>query len=291
METEGLTVIRKILVPIRGDGKGENTLAHAAVLAHRFGAHVEAVHSRPRPEDMLPYGIPVPGFLRDEIVKSAAEVANAEEAKLRADFDRWAAGLGLPQRVGSDARAPTVSWREAEGKQVDVIKTHGRLADLIVVAKPDRDRNLGANTLKSALFHTGRPVLMCPATDAAPEVLGACVAIAWNGSAEVARAVALTIDLIQAAAQVVVLSGGEEIHGASAEELLNYLALRGVEARLERVAAGGRIGDTLLAASAGAGADMMIMGAYRNSHEHETIFGGNTQAVVDRAMMPVAFVH
>lgn len=284
-------MIRKILVPIRGDGKGENTLAHAAVLARRFNAHLEAVHSRPRPEDMLPYGIPVPGFLRDEIVKSAADVADAEEVKLRADFDRWVTALGLATGVRPDSPAPTVSWREVEGKQVDVIKAHGRLADLIVVAKPDRDRNLGANTLKSALFHTGRPVLMCPTTQSAPSVLGATIAIAWNGSAEVARAVALTLDLIQAAGDVVVLSGGEEIHGASAEELLDYLALRGVVARLERIATAGRIGEVLLKASAAAGADMMIMGAYRNSHEHETIFGGNTQTVVDGARMPVAFVH
>ena len=52
---------------------------------------------------------------------------------------------------------------------MDVIKRHGRLADLVAVAKPDRDRNLGVNTLKSALFNTGRPVLLCPPADTAPQ--------------------------------------------------------------------------------------------------------------------------
>ena len=271
-------MIRKVLVPIRGDGKGENTLAHAAVLAHRFDAHVEAVHSRPGPEDMIPFGIPIPGILRDEIIKSSAEVANAEERRLRADFDQWVRNLNLaPQELplGTlQGERATVSWREAQGKQVDVIKTHGRLADLIVVAKPDRDRNLGANTLKSALFHTGRPVLMCPMVKSAPATIGARITVAWNGSTEVARAVALTADLIQAADDVIILSGQVEIHGASADELLRYLALRGVRARVERLPDARR-----------------IMGAYRNSHEHETMFGGNTQAVVDEAAMPVVLVH
>jgi len=39
------------------------------------------------------------------------------------------------------------------------------------------------------------------------------------------------------------------------------------------------------------GADTMIMGAYGDSHERETIFGGNTQQVVDRSLMPVIMVH
>jgi nucleotide-binding universal stress UspA family protein len=47
----------------------------------------------------------------------------------------------------------------------------------------------------------------------------------------------------------------------------------------------------LLSASTNLGADMMIMGAYGDSHERETIFGGNTQAVVDNAELPVLLNH
>jgi len=134
--------VRKIVIPIRGDGKGENVLAHAAVLARRYGAHVEALHCRPRPEDLMPYGVPLPAFLRKQIEESSVGLADQEEKTLPA------------------------SWREVPGKQIDVVKANGRLADLIVVAKPDRDRNLGANTLKAALFNTGRPVMMCPRSSA-----------------------------------------------------------------------------------------------------------------------------
>lgn len=34
-------MIRKVLVPVRGDGKGGNVLAHAAALARGFNGHIE----------------------------------------------------------------------------------------------------------------------------------------------------------------------------------------------------------------------------------------------------------
>ncbi len=276
--------VRKIVIPIRGDGKGENVLAHAAVLARRYGAHVEALHCRPRTEDLMPYGVPIPAFLRKQIEESSASVADQEEKTLYEEFLSLLGPVGLT--LGESA-----FWREAPGKQIDVIKANGRLADLIVVAKPDRFRNLGGNTLKAALFNTGRPVMMCPMRDDHPKVLCDRVAIAWNGSSEAARAVALTETIVSQASEVTVLSGGDEIHGATSEDLIGYLAARGVNARLERFDPVDGVGQMLLRRCHELSADTLIMGAYSESHERETVFGGNTQTVVDQAEMPVIFVH
>lgn len=285
-------MIRRILVPVRGDGKGDNVFAHAAVLARRFGAHIKVIHCRPRPEDLVPYGVPVPAFMGDEIKARALEIADLEEKGLRRELELLAAALEIPITDSPLAAAPSASWVEESGRQVDVIKRHGRLADLIVVAKPERDRNLGTNTLKAALFNTGRPVMMCPPRAIPPEVLGDNITIAWNGSTEAARAIALTADLLEKASTITILSAGDsEVHGAGADDLLEYLALRGVSALVERFAATRKIGEELLARSAAVGADMMIMGAYSDSHEREIVFGGNTQAVIDSAEMPVVLVH
>ena len=183
-------MIRKILVPVRGDGKGDNVLAHAAALAHRHGAHIEIVHCRPRPEDLMPYGVAIPEFLRKQLIKQSYEVADQEEAGLRAELEALARSLDLDFGDSNPGARPTVTFVEEAGRQVDVIKRHGRLSDIIAVARPDRDRNLGKNTLKAALFQSGRPVLMCPPARTPPKVLGARVALAWNGSAEAARALA-----------------------------------------------------------------------------------------------------
>jgi hypothetical protein len=74
--------IAKILVPVRGDGKGENVLAHAAAIARRHNAHIEAVHYRARPKDLIPHGGAVPPALREQLEAQAVELANAEEASL-----------------------------------------------------------------------------------------------------------------------------------------------------------------------------------------------------------------
>lgn len=286
-------MIRKILIPVRGDGKGDNVLAHAAALARRFKAHVAVTHCRPRAEDLIPFGIPIPTFLRDQLIKQSRELADLEEAGLQAELEALAVELGLTMvdKPTSDGNA-NASWTEEQGKQVDVIKSHGRLADLIAVAKPDVDRNLGSNTLKAALFHTGRPVMMCPNAENIPDDLGANITIAWNGSTESARAVALTAGLLESAETVTILTTGAAANtGNSAEELAQFLALRGVTAKIDRFTPGKNIGAQLLEHSAAAGASMMIMGAYGDSHERETFFGGNTQTVVDTANFPIVFVH
>jgi len=284
-------VIRKIVIPVRGDGKGDNVFAHAAALARRFKAHVVVTHCRPRGEDLMPYGVPIPAAMKKLLLKQTKEIANQVEDGLRAEVEVLAKQFKVKMTEKADGQVASASWVEEQGRQVDVIKHYGRLADIICVAKPDVDRNLGANTLKTALFHTGTPVMMCPHADTPPETLGDKIAIGWNGSIEATRAVALTMGIIAQASEVTILSSGNELHGATAEDLQTYLAERGITAKVERFVAKKKIGQELLERSKAAGADTLIMGAYGDSHERETIFGGNTQYVVDRSTMPVILVH
>ncbi len=134
-------------------------------------------------------------------------------------------------------------------------------------------------------------MLLCPPSENAPEGLGNRIAIAWNGSSEAARAVALALPLIQAAGEVVVLDGGVGDHGASGDELLRYLEIRGVQARREPIEAGDSPGRVILESARKAGADLVVMGAYSRSREYEAVFGGATQYVVDHCDVPVVMVH
>ena len=284
-------MIRKILVPVRGDGKGDNVLAHAAALAQRFKAHVTITHCRARAEDLMPYGVPIPAFLKQQIIDHTATLADQVEDGMQAEVRALAGTLKLEMTENPEGKAATASWVEEPGRQVDVIKRHGRLADLICVAKPDVDRNLGTNSLKAALFHTGRPVIMCPHNDDVPDELGNCLAIAWNGSIEAARAVALSLPLIEHADYITILTAGREASGASADDLASYLHLRGIDSTVNRFEPRRVVGLDLLKHAKEAGTNLLIMGAYGDSHEKETMFGGNTQYIVDNAEMPVVLVH
>jgi nucleotide-binding universal stress UspA family protein len=284
-------VIRKIVIPVRGDGKGDNVFAHAAVLATRYNAHIAVTHCRPRGEDLMPYGIAIPPALRKLLLSQSAGVANQVEDGMRKELTDLAAHFGIIMSDAPLSNQASAQWVEEQGRQVDVIKRHGRVADLICVAKPDVDRNLGTNTLKAALFNTGRPVMMCPLRATPPETLCDKVAIAWNGSIESSRAVATTLGILEQASEVTILSGGIEVNGADSANLLSYLLARGVNAKVEKLAAVKKVGKELLLHCSDSDIDTLIMGAYSNSHERETFFGGNTQHIVDHAEIPVVLVH
>ena len=284
-------MLAKILVPVRGDGMAETVMRHAAALARRHTAHVVVAHCRAKPDEMMPYSTLLPAFARDTILSQAAELADQEEEALREALHQTALTLDLHETDVPDGSRATVTFIEEFGRMGDIVKHHGRLADLIVAAKPNRDRNLGTNALKTALFQTGRPVLMCPPCETIAADFGRHVAVGWNGSLEAGRTVGLTTDLITAAERVTILSAGSgEPHGATAEELAEYYRLRGIATKIERFEAR-KPGAALLEKTAAVGASLLVMGAYGHSHERETLFGGNTQTVVDEAEIPVVMAH
>jgi nucleotide-binding universal stress UspA family protein len=286
--------IRTILVPIRGDGRGESVLDHALALGRRFNAHLAVVHCRSRPEDMLPFGVFVPTSFRRQITSSATALADDEESRIRALFKDYCSRHDLAiteNNLAAPRDRPSASWSEATGKQAAVVAVRGRLADVIVVAQPDRDRNLGVNTLEAALLQTGRLVLLGP--DAPVASLGRHVAIGWNGSSEAALAVTAALPILLAADQVTVLAamtGRKPDLGP--EELQAYLASHDCRAEIRSFEARAtEVGQGLLGAAKAAAADLLLIGAYGQTRRRDLVMGGVTQHIVDHVDLPVPMIH
>jgi nucleotide-binding universal stress UspA family protein len=286
--------VRTILVPVRGDGKGKSVLDHALALGRRFHAHLAVVHCRPRPEDMLPFGVYAPASFKEQITSSATTLADSEESRVRALFHDYCSAHDLAIVEGHLAAPkdrPSASFSEATGKQAEVVAIRGRLADIIAVAQPDRDLNLGFNTLEAALLETGKLVLLCPRAQV--DRIGQHVAIGWNGSAEAARAVAAALPILLAADRVTVLSAmtGGRID-LTPEDLQAHLSSHDVRAKLETFDAGAtEVGQGLLKAAQDAGADVLLLGAYGHSRRRSLVMGGVTQHVIDHARLPVLLIH
>ncbi|NQV99987.1 MAG: universal stress protein [Rhodospirillales bacterium] len=285
--------IKTILVPVRGDGKGEGVLDHALALAERFGAHIEAVHARAKPEDYLPYGTLISRAMKDSILESARANAEGEEARFRLLFNEYCAAKGLTvlQKPPSPGNRVTASWREETGKQAAVIALRGRLTDLIAVPKPDGETRLGSNTLESALTETGKLVLMAPPLPVS--ALGAHLAVAWNGSAESARAVSAAMDVLNGADKVTILVAdtGSSIP-LSADDLVDFLRWHNIEPAVQTFeTADNNIGGPLLEQAKAVGADTLLMGAFGHNRQREFILGGVTQHVIAKATLPVIFAH
>ncbi len=286
-----LSRLHSILLPVRGDGKGDNAMKHAAILARKHTARLRVVHCRLRTQDLMSYGVVIPKIVRDQIEAAVSQNANATEEQLLQEFRDLAGQFDLAEQDHVPGKA-TTRFIDYDGKQADAVKYYGRLADLICVPQPDPNMNLGFNTLKSALFSSGRPVMMCPHNDNVADTFTDHVCIGWNGSLEATRAVALAAPIIAHAKSVTILSSGVSDHAATPEQLQRHLELREIPSTIRKFTVTGKnAGTQLLAETKEAGAGLLIMGAYHDSYERESLFGGNSQAVVKESDFPIVLVH
>ena len=286
--------IRKIMVPVRGDGKGEGLLDHAIALAGVTGAHIEVVHSRSKPNDMMPYGtLMITAAMKKSILEAATASAAEEEGRLRDIFDEYCQkhNLLVTESPSTAADRISISWSEKIGAQASVVSMRGRLADLIVVAQPDHDTSFGFNTFEAALLETGKLVMMVP--DVKSASVGKHVAIAWNGDSRAARTVSLGLGILKNAEKISVIStdkvASDRLSGA---ELIEYLNWHDVGAELEKIeASGSGAGEVILNRASMINADSLMMGGYGHLRRRELIMGGVTQHIIETATLPVFMAH
>ncbi len=287
--------IKYIIAPVRGDGKGESVLGLAMAIGRKFDAHIDVLHVHAKPEDMIPFGVPVPQMFRQTIMDAAGNIAHQEEERLRAIFDDYCARHGAEFVPLDASECPpdrlTISWREEAGKQVSVIRDLGPLADLIVLARPDADSELGMNSLMCSLFDVRKLTAVAPPRES--ESVGEHIAIAWNGSGEAARAVTAALPLFLQAQAVTILMAPDESTSAKTDaDLRRYLCLYGIQPESRTFKIGRRdIGGPLLDAARKAGADMVVMGAFGAERRRELVLGGVTQYVIEHSDLPLVMAH
>ncbi len=287
--------IKVVLAPQYGVPGDESGLAAAMVVAKRFSAHVDVMHVRADPRTMIPYiGEGMSGALIEEMITSAEQQADERAAKVRKQFDLWREKAGLPLKEGPDGKGPSCAWIESVGRPDTAIARRGRVADLVVVCRPDGESAVTTVTevLEAVLLESGRPLLVAPSQPA--KSVGKRVAIAWNGGAEASRAVADAMPFLQTADAVVILAVGESAPPeASGKALADYLGRHEIAVQLRKLEAeqGTSVGATLIAAAGAEKADLMVMGAYTHSRLRELVFGGVTREVLAAADLPVVMAH
>jgi nucleotide-binding universal stress UspA family protein len=184
-----------------------------------------------------------------------------------------------------------VEYLEANGGVAELLAAQGRLADLIVAAHPPADGPTNTPLmLEIALRETGRPVFVTPVTPLS--TIAEHVAIAWNGSSEAARAVALSLDLLRQSGQVTIVSVQEDFPiEPNAQQLADYLKLHNIKSSSIVIeGSGSNAGARLLAESERAGADLLLMGAYSRGRARRLIFGTATNHILRKATIPVIMV-
>ena len=284
--------MRVILVPLGGNDGCEAALAAAYTIAQPFRAHIEALFVRP---DLIDAIADLEGG-SPEVLTAVTRATtarwdeHARRAKQAFDAARAAADAALAdQPTGTDTL--TSRWREVTGPEDVVIPEHGRLADLLVFAGTGAGGgDSRQRAFEAALMRSARPVLLVPEAGADP--IGKTIALAWNGSAEAARAVAGALPLLQNAEQVHILTAaGTHTEVELGQALADYLGWHGVVCERHALYPEASIGAALLARCGELGADLLIMGGYGHSRMRELIFGGVTLHVLGHYDLPVLIAH
>jgi nucleotide-binding universal stress UspA family protein len=217
-------------------------------------------------------GAPIGGGLAED-AEERQRVAAVRQA-----FEQRAAGL-------------VSEWRSSEDSGPTAIGTIGRAYDLIVMPQPGALPKMPESVFETALFDSGRPVLVVPQGFAG--TVGKRILFAWNGSTESARAISLAMPVLAGAESIDVLSvDGAMVPGPSSSEIAESLRSHGLNVTSQHVKPGSRTaGQTIVDTAVAGGADLIVKGAYTQSRLRQMIFGGMTRHLILNSPLPVLFSY
>jgi nucleotide-binding universal stress UspA family protein len=227
------------------------------------------------------------GYIPPEVIDTQQRDS---EAAAKAALDRFAKAASRAA-IAAEPVKLAASFAGA-GEQFGMI---ARRFDLVVVgqAEPERD-TVDELIAESALFESGRPVIVVPYIQKAPLKLDR-VMVCWDGSRAATRAIADAMPLLERAGSVeVVIIADEpgkqdEIAGA---DMGQHLARHGLNVDVKRISGGDiDVADALLSHAADANTDFMVMGGYGHSRLREFVLGGVTRSILRSMTVPVLMSH
>ncbi len=171
-----------------------------------------------------------------------------------------------------------------------------RTADLAIIGQeePDEGSMLHSLLIESALFESGRPVLILPYIGPDSFALSSCL-IAWDGSREAARAVHDALPLIGKSTSVEILvvdTGQFAVDDEPGAALATHLARHGLKVNIKVIPAGGLdVASAILSYTDDVRPDLVIMGGYGHSRLREFLMGGATRGMLRSMTAPVFMAH
>lgn len=285
--------IAKILVPVNGSKHDELAIEAAIEFAKPFNSHVKVVYVYPDPAQAVPLvGAPLSGEVVTAIMEGQVRTADraakyALETLSNVCRRQHIAIVAEPKRQAT----VTCSFHQIMGNFEHLIGQAASLSDLVVFGSLRWHDNFELNEAFLATLRTAlRPVLL---VNRVPIGDFKNVAICWDGSLPAAHAVAASLPVLAQATSVVLLTVD---HGKRSQidttEVLEFLALHGVRARVQHLADSAQpTGKTLLEAASGCECNLIALGGFGHSPVLETILGGVTDYIVSHSQIPILMSH
>lgn len=270
---------KSILAISEGGPDAEMSFRLAARFAALFDGAVDAVHfaqHHMHDADIAVQSMPYLKGLSDDRVK-----ARAEESQRR--FRELIAAI----------QGATFSGDEAMTRH-ELVQL-GRFASLVIIGRPGSDdENIAPETVKAAIYECARPVVIAPPDPQRGPVTS--IVVAWNGSAQAARAVGAALPFLKRAGKVTVMVADVDPDEVAAPLLMRRLGRHGISATVDTARFGsltgrGR-GRALLGYAKDKGADLLVMGAYGHGELSNFLgLGGATAKVIASCPIPLLLAH
>lgn len=269
------------------DATPDRALRSGVALAARLGGKLTLLAARidlPELHNRLANAfIDLDGMAADQEAQSAATAERAARCVAVAAEEAGVEVADLPRTAKLYEEGPCIS-------------AAARTRDVCLVAIGP-EVAIGRSVAEAVLFESGRPVIVFPER---VEVLAAphfgTVAIAWDGGARAARAVADAMPLLAAAAQVrilVVTDDKPRTQAGAGADLVRHLKAHGVSrVVVDETPIGDRdIGRALADYVANHDASLLVMGGFGHARAREFVLGGATQRMLEAPPCPILMSH
>ena len=133
------------------------------------------------------------------------------------------------------------TYTAAKTATLDAMVAMGRCSDILVLGRPGADpENVAPATVEAALYECARAVIIAPPTQGSGNF--EFVVVAWNGSFQAARALEYALPFLIKASKVTLLVAGGKPDDVGASYLSRNLARHGINAVIDAIDPGRRIG-------------------------------------------------
>lgn len=290
------SAVKTLLVPVSGSETDRVVFCTARAIAQPLQGHLKFLHLRLKPEEAA-VRAPHVEFCVGPAMRDALAYLAHEQANLSVSAANYVKQFCLEHDIAfttqpSGTGTMSAEFMEESTSGPDALLFHARRNDLTVLGRAQHVDCLPRTLIEDVLLNSGRPLLVVPKSPQWP-LLGTVI-VGWKESAASARAIGAALPLLRLARRVVIINVAEGIlPGSDAlNSVREQLAWHGITAEVQRLGDGIARAEALLPdAMANMKAGLLVVGGFSHSRLRDSIFGGVTHSLLNKADFPLFLAH
>jgi len=274
---------KKMFFPIGGGEELQERLYGACLVAKYFNANLEIFKSGHNSNIELYKNLELPKQITSQIDELFDTKYQEENVKYKNLLSEISNKLGIAYEDKTSS-LPSLTLKIQKGCRSILVEQESKFCDIVIAAAPPL--GMATSTFETVVMKSGKPVIMIPRK--MKQFSTKSIIIGWNNSPEVSRALAFSMDILEKADRVHIISSKEYTKNRGImENLILYLAEHNIDATYEIVETTNTPGETLLNCALDGNFDLIVAGAYGYKGLRELMFGGATKYLLLNSNLPV----